>query len=212
MLGSCPTKHLQRIATSVKSLIVGTKNPDKLREIQDILLAVPVDLRPVPGEVPEAPEDEPTLDGNARSKASFYAKQTQAYAIADDTGLEVDAIGGAPGVYSARYAGPDATYGDNRQKLIQALDGMTGPRRNARFRCVVALADPAGKILGTAEGVLEGRILHEEIGQGGFGYDPIFRPDGDQRTLATMSEDEKNGISHRARALEAIKPELLRLL
>lgn len=196
----------------MKTLSLGTKNPDKAREIQDILLPIPLDLRPLPGEIAPAPEDHETLEQNAAQKATAYARATNSFCLADDTGLEVDAIDGQPGAHAARYAGPDATYADNRQKLLDALSDVPAQRRTARFRTVVCLANPAGEILATAEGALEGVILEEELGSGGFGYDAIFRPEGEQRTLAELSDEEKNDLSHRARALRAIKPRLLELL
>lgn len=196
----------------MKTLTLGTKNHDKVGEIESILLKVPVRLAPLPAEVPESPEDRDTLEGNAAQKASFYARQTGTYCLADDTGLEVDALNGAPGVNSARYAGPDATYKDNRDKLLAALAGTPASRRTARFRCVVALADPSGEIVASADGVLEGVILEEERGDGGFGYDPVFKPVEASASLAEMPIEEKNRLSHRARALLALRPQILRLL
>jgi len=196
----------------VKTLTLGTKNRDKVREIRDILLRVPLELVPLPDSIPVAPEDAPTLEGNARLKAAHYAKLAGTWCIADDTGLVVDALAGAPGVYSARYAGPDASYADNRRKLLEALGGVRSTRRTARFVCVAALANPAGEILGTTEGVLEGTIIDHERGEGGFGYDPIFLPLEGELTLAEISHEDKNASSHRARALEAMRPLLLELL
>ena len=194
----------------MKSLTVGTKNQDKFREIEAILAAVPVRLRPLPAEASEVDESGQTLEANAELKAHGYALQTGTFCLADDTGLEVDALGGAPGVYSARYAGPDATYADNRAHLLEALRAVPPGRRQARFRCVVALANPAGEVLARAEGVLEGVILEKARGQGGFGYDPIFAVNG--KTLAEISEAEKNALSHRAAALVELRHRILELL
>lgn len=196
----------------MKILTLGTKNRDKVGEIESILLKVPARLAPLPAEVPESPEDSDTLEGNAAQKATFYAERTGTYCLADDTGLEVDALGGAPGVHSARYAGPDATYADNRAKMLEALQGTPAARRTARFRCVVALADPAGEVIASADGVLEGVILEDERGEGGFGYDSIFKPIEASGTLAEMSAEEKNRLSHRARALLALRPRILEIL
>ncbi len=204
----------------MKIITVGTRNRDKLREIQDLLVDVPVSLQTVPADVPEAVEDAPTLEGNAAKKAREYAAAVGTWCLADDTGLEVDALGGAPGVLSARYAGEDATYADNRRKLLDALADVPEPRRTARFRCVVVLANPAGEVLAQAEGVLEGTITREERGAGGFGYDAIFLPhppaggpaDSGARTLGELSAEEKNRLSHRGLALRALRPHLLELL
>jgi XTP/dITP diphosphohydrolase len=189
---------------------LGTKNADKFREIEAILLKVPFKLQPLPGDTVEVVEDGETLEANAQLKARGYAKVTGHLCLADDTGLEVDALQGAPGVYSARYAGPEATYADNRRHLLEQLKGVPADKRTARFRCVVALASPAGEVVATAEGALEGVILEKERGEGGFGYDPIFAVG--QRTLAEISAEEKNALSHRGRALENLRPQLLELL
>jgi len=181
-------------------LVVATKNPDKVREVQAVLAAVApeVDLV-VGGEWPDVAEIGATLEENALIKARVVAAATGMPAVADDTGLEVDALGGAPGVHTARYAGPDGDYAANRAALLEALRGTAD--RRARFRTVVALVVP-GEAEVLAEGVLEGRITTTERGSGGFGYDSIFDVAG--RTLAEMSEGEKNRISHRARALQAL--------
>jgi len=181
-------------------LVVATKNPDKVREVQAVLAAVApeVDLV-VGGEWPDVAEIGATLEENALIKARVVAAATGMPAVADDTGLEVDALGGAPGVHTARYAGPDGDYAANRAALLEALRGTVG--RRARFRTVVALVVPGGPEV-LAEGVLEGRITTTERGSGGFGYDSIFEVEG--RTLAEMGEGEKNRISHRARALRAL--------
>lgn len=148
---------------------------------------------------PEIEETEPSLEGNARLKARTVAAATQLPALSDDTGLEVDALTGAPGVHTARYSGPDATYEENVVKLLADLEGVED--RRARFRTVVALVTPGGEEL-VAEGVLDGTIGRVPRGDGGFGYDPVFVVG--HRTLAEMSSTEKHDISHRARALRAL--------
>jgi XTP/dITP diphosphohydrolase len=181
-------------------LVVASQNPDKLREVEEVLayLALPVEI--VRGRVwPEVEETEDTLEGNARLKAATVAAHTGLAAVADDTGLEVRALGGAPGVFTARYAGPEATYADNVAKLLSELDGVED--RFARFRTAVALVDPSGMEV-IVEGILEGSIATEPRGTGGFGYDPVFLVGG--RTLAEIPAAEKNAISHRGRALQAL--------
>jgi XTP/dITP diphosphohydrolase len=181
-------------------LVVATKNPDKVREVRAVLAVVAPGSEVVEGrEWPDVAETGGTLEENALIKARAAARATGLPAVADDTGLEVEALGGAPGVHAARYAGPEGNYLANRLALLAALRDA-GDRR-ARFRTVVALVVP-GEGERLAEGVLEGWITTAERGEGGFGYDPIFEVEG--RTLAEMSEDEKNLISHRARALQVL--------
>lgn len=194
----------------MKTLVVGTKNPDKFAEIEAILLGVPVRVVPLPAAVPEAVEDRDTLEENADLKARAYALATGHAVLADDTGLFVDALAGRPGVHTARYAGPQATYAQNRRKLLDELRGVPAELRSARFRCVISLSRPSGEVVTRAEGALEGSILEKERGEGGFGYDPVFAVAG--RTLAELPTPEKNSISHRARALVAIRPRILELL
>jgi XTP/dITP diphosphohydrolase len=180
------------------TLVCASANPDKVLEIEAIL-GDAVRLEPRPPAVPDVVEDADTLEGNARLKAAAVAAATGRPAIADDTGLEVAALDGAPGVFAARFAGEDATYADNRAKLLAALDGRAD--RRARFRTVVLIAWPDG-IETVAEGACDGVIAEEERGERGFGYDAVFVPvEGDGRTFAEMSEQEKNALSHRARAL-----------
>jgi XTP/dITP diphosphohydrolase len=179
-------------------LVCASANPDKVAEIAAIL-GPHVELVPRPPDVPEVVEDADTLEGNARLKARAIAAATGQPALADDTGLEVAALGGAPGVYAARYSGPGATYADNRAKLLAELAGHTD--RRASFRTVVMVVWPDGSEL-AAEGVCEGTIADQERGERGFGYDPVFVPDdGDGRTFSEMTDGEKNALSHRARAL-----------
>ena len=189
-------------------LVLATRNAHKVAEIAALLEGTGVEcatLDAFPG-VKEVVEDRDTLEGNAEKKAVETALACGSWALADDTGLEVEALGGAPGVYSARWSGPGCSYADNCAKLLKETAGLPDSKRGARFRTVMALSDPAGKIQ-TAEGVLAGSIAEAPRGDGGFGYDPLFRlPDG--RTLAELPLKEKNSLSHRGRALRAILPRL----
>lgn len=190
------------------TLVCASANPDKVVEIADVLAALPgrVELLPRPADVPDVVEDADTLEGNARLKARAIRDATGLPAVADDTGLEVAALGGAPGVHSARYAGEGCTYADNRAELLGALEGVAD--RRARFRTVVLVAWPDGHEL-AVEGVCDGTITTREAGERGFGYDAVFAPDeADGRTFAEMSLGEKQAISHRARALRALLTEL----
>jgi XTP/dITP diphosphohydrolase len=158
----------------------------------------------------EVVEDADSLVGNARLKAQAVRAASGQAAVADDTGLEVDALGGAPGIYAARFAGDDATYADNRRKLLADLEGVRSNERTARFRTVVIVAWADGSEL-VVEGVCEGRIADQEIGDAGFGYDSIFIPvDGGGRSFAEMPAEEKNNISHRGRAFAALAEALRR--
>ncbi|MGH8980483.1 MAG: RdgB/HAM1 family non-canonical purine NTP pyrophosphatase [Acidimicrobiales bacterium] len=193
-------------------VVLATANPDKAKDIVAIMEASGVGVRlvPRPGDVPEVEETGETLVENARLKAATLAQATGLPAIADDTGLEVDALGGAPGVYSARYAGEDATYADNVAKLLAELGALTdrGAARRARFRSIALVQRPDGREL-WREGVVDGHIATEPRGTFGFGYDPVFVPDeGDGRTFAQMRPEEKHAISHRGRAFRALADEL----
>ncbi len=182
-------------------LVCASANPDKVAEIRDIL-GGRIELLPRPPGVPDVVEDADTLEGNARLKAEAVAAAAGAPAVADDTGLEVAALGGAPGVFTARYAGEAATYADNRAKLLAALDGVAD--RRARFRTVAMVVWPDGSEL-AAEGICDGTIAPAERGERGFGYDAVFVPDdGDGRTFAEMTEEEKHAVSHRGRAFTAL--------
>jgi XTP/dITP diphosphohydrolase len=192
--------------------VLASANPDKVKEIVAVLSAsLPVELVPRPDGVPDVVEDADTLAGNARLKARALVAATGMAAVADDTGLEVDALGGAPGVYSARYAGEAATYADNVAKLLRELaSAAPGGDRRARFRTVALVAYPDGSEL-WAEGVLPGTIATEPRGANGFGYDPVFVPEGgDGRTFAEMMPAEKDAVSHRGRAFRALAAELAR--
>jgi XTP/dITP diphosphohydrolase len=187
-------------------LVLATANPDKAAEIRAVLLdaGLDVELVPRPADVPDVDETGVTLEDNARLKAVALCEATGLPAVADDTGLEVDALGGAPGVYSARYAGDDATYADNVEKLLRELAGVDAPARTARFSTVALARWPDGREV-AAMGDVEGVIATDARGDGGFGYDPLFVPvEGDGRTFAEMSADEKHRVSHRGRAFRTL--------
>lgn len=191
-------------------LVVATGNADKAREIRAVLdhAGADVELLPRPEDVPEVEETGATLQANARLKAEALRDATGLAALGEDTGLEVDALGGAPGVYSARFAGEDATYADNVSKLLRQIDEVRRASRTARFRTAVVLALPDGREL-TAEGVVEGVIADTARGTGGFGYDAVFAPAGaGGRTFAELDPDHKHAISHRGRALRALAARL----
>src|SRR6476620_11445769 len=197
----------------VIELVVATRNRHKTLEIQHILgpgFKVG-DLAAHP-DVSEIRESGTSFEENAKLKALAVSRQLPALVIADDSGLEVDALGGAPGIYSARYAGANATERDKIDKLLCELARVraTDDGRRARFFCVVALARN-GDLLGTFEGTLEGRITNKARGDSGFGYDPIFVPDGFEQTFGELSEEVKNTISHRAKAIRALADRLQRL-
>ncbi len=187
----------------MRSLLLGTRNPGKVIEIVSILANSDwsfSSLQEFPN-VGEAEENFTTFAENAIAKASFYASATGLCALADDSGLEVEALGGAPGVFSARYAGVNASDADRRTLLLSELAKVGDSNRRARFVAVVAIATPDGKILNISEGVCSGVITSQPRGTGGFGYDPLFIPDGYDQTFAELPDAIKNQISHRARAL-----------
>ena len=190
-------------------LVLATANPHKAAEIAGLLPGPRYELVPRPEAVGDVNETEDTLEGNARLKARAVAAVAGEPAVADDTGLEVDALGGRPGVFAARYAGEDATYADNVAKLLDELAGVDdGRARRARFRTVALVAWPDGREV-AGHGVVEGHIASEARGERGFGYDPVFVPDdGDGRTFAEMTSDEKAAMSHRARAFAALRARL----
>lgn len=191
----------------IRRLVCASANPDKVAEIAAVLADLGIELQARPTGVGDVVEDADTLEGNARLKAVAICDATGLAALADDTGLEVDALAGAPGVRSARFAGEHASYADNTAKLLDDLDAA-GARevsaRTARFRTVVLVRRPDGTE-SIAEGIVEGRIATAPRGEAGFGYDPVFVPsEGDGRTFAEMTADEKHAISHRGRALRAM--------
>ncbi len=184
--------------------VLASANPDKAAEIAAILDGF--EVLPRPTDIPDVEETGETLEANARLKAAALVDATGEAAVADDTGLEVAALGGVPGVFSARYAGVGATYTDNVAKLLAALDGERD--RRARFRTVAIALFPDGREV-MAEGLVDGEITTERRGSGGFGYDPVFAPEGgDGRTFAQMTAAEKNAVSHRGRAFRALAEEL----
>jgi XTP/dITP diphosphohydrolase len=191
-----------------RRIVLATANPDKAREIVDALEGLDLELVPRPATVGDVDETGSTLLENARLKASALRDATGEDALADDTGLEVDALGGAPGVWSARYAGEDATYADNVEKLVTAMTEARRNARTARFRTVLVLARTDGSEL-VVDGVAEGVIADEPRGDEGFGYDPVFVPAGGRgRTFAEMTLAEKQALSHRGRALRALATRL----
>lgn len=186
-------------------LLVSTRNAHKIAEIRAILgpdFAVS-DLSILP-EMPEVEETGTTFEENATLKAVAASLLFEGWVIADDSGLEVDALGGAPGVYSARYAGPQAVDADNNALLLKNLDGVRGRERSARFRCVIVLAR-AGRKLAAFAGEVEGVIVNQHKGGGGFGYDPLFVPEGYCETFGQLPAEVKNSLSHRARALTKLR-------
>ncbi|MBM4357663.1 MAG: non-canonical purine NTP pyrophosphatase [Deltaproteobacteria bacterium] len=237
---------MNRLDDPVLSLVVATGNRGKLAEIRALLAGLPLEVLAVADVVvpPVVVEDAETFAGNALKKARAVAVAAQCLTLADDSGLEVDALGGRPGVRSARYAGETASDADNNAKLLAELAAVPAERRTARFRCALALIDPWSSpadapepssvrapssarspascrgaevpLLSAVEhlvdGTLEGRIGTELRGAGGFGYDPLFLVGDGPRTLAELSESEKNGLSHRGQALRSLRPVLERIL
>src|SRR6478735_5171002 len=193
----------------VIELVVATRNRHKTREIQHILGPEFMVRDLANTEVPEICENGTSFEENAKLKALAASRHLPALVIADDSGLEVDSLGGAPGIYSARYAGANATDRDKIGKLLRELARVraTEDGRRARFRCVVALARN-GNLLGTFEGIVEGMIADEVRGHSGFGYDPIFIPEGFEQTFGELPREVKNTISHRAQAIRTLADRL----
>lgn len=191
----------------IKSLLLGTRNPGKIYEIKLIVGDLGLELHSLQefSAVDVAEENADTYAGNAILKAQFYARATGMVALADDSGLEVEALGGAPGVLSARYAGEHATDADRRNLLLSSLASSDNPNRRARFVCAIAIADTHGEVLNVSEGICEGVINFAPRGDSGFGYDPLFVPEGYDQTFGELSDNIKNQISHRARALQKIR-------
>jgi XTP/dITP diphosphohydrolase len=197
----------------MSKLIIATNNIHKISEISAILSGSGIDIlsaRDFP-DFPQIEETGETLAENALLKAQAVWEKYRLPSVADDTGLEVDYLHGAPGVYSARFAGPNCTYDDNNNRLLELLRDVPFEFRTARFKTVIAFFDKAGEG-NQAEGILDGHIGTEPAGDYGFGYDPIFLVEGTGRTLAQFPPQQKNQISHRGRALAAIRPIILRLL
>jgi len=187
------------------TLVLATGNPNKVEEMKELLAGLDIKLIPSSefSDMPEVIEDADTLEGNAQKKAIKTFEYTGLSAVADDTGLEVDALKGRPGVYSARYAGDNATYQDNVERLLHELRGISEIDRTARFRTVLALKDEQEMYF--FKGVCEGTIAKSPRGRKGFGYDPVFCPSGQKLTFGEMSSDQKNSISHRGKALKALR-------
>jgi XTP/dITP diphosphohydrolase len=186
---------------SVNEIVLATRNPDKGRELGALLGGLGIRIRTLADfpSAPEVVEDGTTCEANAIKKAREIARATGVPAVADDTGLEVEALGGRPGVYAARYAGEHATYEDNCRKLLLELAGVPRSKRTARFLTVAAIAFPSGDVHVT-QGSLEGLIAEQPLGDRGFGYDPVFLVPEFNRTLAQLTAEEKNRMSHRAKA------------
>ena len=190
----------------IEELVLATRNPDKGRELAALLGDLGISIRTL-AEFPAAPEvveDGETCEANAIKKAVTVARVTGVPAVADDTGLMVEALGGRPGVHAARYAGEGATYEDNCKKLLHELAGVPRERRGARFVTVAAVADPKGKVE-VVQGVLDGLITETPVGSKGFGYDPVFFVPELGKTLAQLTPEEKNRISHHALAFAKVR-------
>lgn len=196
-----------------RKLIFATGNEGKMREIRQILADLNLEIMSIKeaGIVSDADENGATFEENAVIKAKAAAKYTDAIVLADDSGLEIDYLNGEPGVYSARYLGEDTSYRVKNNTLLSRMEGVPDEKRTARFVCVIAAVMPGGQVL-TAKGTIEGIIGNEERGEGGFGYDPIFFLPEYGCSTAELSMEQKNEISHRGKALKAIKEELKRIL
>ncbi len=195
-------------------ILVATMNEGKLREYERLLADVPgleLETMAFLEQPVDVVEDRDTFAGNALKKATEIAAASGMACLADDSGLEVDALGGRPGVYSARYAGEGATDAENNAKLLDELTGAAEVQRTARFHCAIVIVDGAGRELATVEGACEGRIGHASRGAHGFGYDPLFIPEGYGETMAELGPETKNEISHRANAAAKLVPLLQQL-
>lgn len=184
----------------LKTIFLASGNPHKIEELKQMIEPLGIELKSTLDfpDAHEVVEDQPDLEGNALKKARYWFNETGIPSLADDTGLEVDALNGAPGVYSARYAGENVTYDDNVEKLLREMDEESD--RKARFRTVIAFLDGSDEHL--FEGICEGEITTQRKGEKGFGYDPVFQPLGYDQTFAELSSEEKNKISHRGLAFQ----------
>jgi XTP/dITP diphosphohydrolase len=198
---------------TVTEIVVATNNRHKFEEISAILKGVPVRLITLSDypDAPELKEEGETYADNAVHKARTIARFTGKWALGDDTGLEVDALNGQPGLFSARFAGEGVTFADNRRKLLRLMESVPTEKRTATFRTVLALVSPSG-VTHVAEGVLRGRIADRERGTAGFGYDAVFDLPELGKTYAELSSEEKNRISHRARAVQKIREHLEKIV
>ena len=197
--------------TKKQTIVLATRNNGKTTEMKELLKEFPIDIKNLDdfGPIPPVKEDGATFDDNAYKKASFTAKVLGLPALADDSGLEVDALGGAPGVRSARYAGPDASDEENNVKLLREMEGKAS--REAAFMCVISIAVPSGAAL-TYEARCEGVIADAPSGNQGFGYDPVFYYPPLRKTFAQMTPEEKNAVSHRGKAFAELKDEFDKVL
>ena len=188
----------------MRKLLVATTNQGKLREYIRMLQGLPIDVVSLKdaGIAHVVDETGATIKANAILKAQAYAALSGLLTLADDSGLEVDALGGEPGPMSARYAGEEATPWDRNEYLLSKMANVPDDRRQARFRCVIAIVDPGSNGVGTSEGTCEGTISRNQVGHSGFGYDPVFDVTELNRRMAELTMDEKNAISHRGRAME----------
>lgn len=193
------------------AILIATRNAHKLQEIREMLPGVEIIGTDAFPQVPDPIEDGETFEANAIIKATAWAKATGLTAIADDSGLEVDALGGAPGIHSARYAGTHGDTAANNAKLLRELTGVPAAQRTARFVCALAIATPEGTVE-VLRGACEGAILEDAAGVNGFGYDPLFVPAGYTDSFGTLPDTVKAGISHRARAFQAAREAWANLL
>lgn len=186
----------------MEKIVLASRNEHKIEELRATLQPLGIELKSALDfpQLKEVEEDKPTLEGNAVKKAEYVYKATSLPALADDTGLEVDALDGRPGVFSARYAGERASYQDNTDKLLEELAGVATGDRGAQFRTIVAFIWDEG--IHTFEGICRGEILKNPRGKKGFGYDPVFRPEGYEQSFAELDSEVKNRISHRGRAIQ----------
>ena len=198
---------------SINAIVLATQNKDKLRELQGLMRGSGVRVLSLADfqKSPTVVEDGKTFEENAQKKARIYSKRTSSLVIADDSGLEVRALGGRPGVYSARFAGPRCKYTDNNRKLLFMLRLVSWPKRKACFVSVISVYDK-GKKIATVRGECEGKIGYMEKGSNGFGYDPVFIPKGSSKTYAQMTSVQKGRLSHRGKALRLAKKVLLKYL
>jgi XTP/dITP diphosphohydrolase len=199
------TEQIKKREPSLTDLVIATYNPGKIRELSSLLSNLPLQihsLKEFPSIV-EVEETGSTFSENSLLKATSYAKQTGYWALADDSGLEVDALNGRPGVLSARYAGEHASDNERNMRLLEELSKIPDDKRQARFICVIALSNPDGDKTYTFKGTCEGRIANSPEGNEGFGYDPIFIPNGYNQTFGVLPKEIKQSISHRASALKA---------
>jgi non-canonical purine NTP pyrophosphatase (RdgB/HAM1 family) len=195
----------------MRSIVLATGNKDKLAELRSLMKGSGVTVLSLADfpKMPSVREDGKTFEANAEKKARVYSKRTRSLVLADDSGLEVNALGGAPGVYSARYAGLKCSYADNNRKLLSAMSRVAWPKRKARFVSVIAIFED-GKKIGTVRGECEGKIGYLEKGSNGFGYDPVFIPKGQAKTYAELSCAQKNALSHRGKAFRKATKLVLR--